>query len=250
MANWQGAILTNAGIALQARVEAGETKLNLTRLKLGDGMPTSLETMTDLQHPVQVVGITSITPNEDGTIVVNGTVTNADLAEGYYLREYGLFAEDDDGNEVLYCISVDTNPDYLQPKGSATIISEELGLTIALSNVANIDVNVTNVGMASMLDLNNHNKDANAHKDLLHLLQRNKDYVINDITHNIALPSWLCLRCIQAGRTGNIAPALTAVAEGDVITDGTAKWLASQIGGGTTSFLRGIQQAIMSLKAT
>lgn len=163
MANWQGAVLTNVGIALQAKVEAGETKLNLTKMKLGDGTPGSLETMTDLAHPVQTVGINSVKYNDDGTVVVNGLVSNTGLTEGYYLKEYGLFAADDEGNEILYCVSVDSNPDYLQPEGGATVISEELGLVIAISNAANIKVNITQQGMATIEDLKNHDRDINAH---------------------------------------------------------------------------------------
>lgn len=165
MANWQGAVLTNAGLALQSKVEAGLSKLNLTKLKLGDGVPAELETMTDLAHPVQEVGINSVTDNEDGTVVVNGLVTNEGLTEGYYLREYGLFAKDDSGNEVLYCVSIDSNPDYLQPEGSATVISEEIGLTIAIGNAAVLNVTISPTGMATMVDLDNHSRSAIAHEN-------------------------------------------------------------------------------------
>ena len=37
MANWQGAILTNKGRSLQAKVEGGLCQLALTKLKTGDG---------------------------------------------------------------------------------------------------------------------------------------------------------------------------------------------------------------------
>ncbi len=196
MANWQGAVLTNAGLALQSKVEAGLSKLNLTKLKLGDGVPAELETMTDLAHPVQEVGINSITDNEDGTVVVNGLVTNEGLTEGYYLREYGLFAKDDSGNEVLYCVSIDSNPDYLQPEGSATVISEEIGLTIAIGNAAVLNVTITPTGMATMVDLNNHNSSTKTHPHgltaPLMIWESGYAYKVNDVrVHDKKI--WMCI---------------------------------------------------------
>ena len=40
MANWNGLQLTNKGIALQAKVQAG-TQLHITKLKLGSGVVPS-----------------------------------------------------------------------------------------------------------------------------------------------------------------------------------------------------------------
>ena len=37
MANWQSGQLTKAGRDLQIKVEAGQCKLELTKIKLGDG---------------------------------------------------------------------------------------------------------------------------------------------------------------------------------------------------------------------
>ena len=41
MANWMGSLLTKAGRELQAKVLAGECKLQLTRMKLGSSAETS-----------------------------------------------------------------------------------------------------------------------------------------------------------------------------------------------------------------
>ena len=38
MANWQGAKVTNKGTALIAKVTAGNTKLNITRVAFGSGI--------------------------------------------------------------------------------------------------------------------------------------------------------------------------------------------------------------------
>ena len=63
MANWQGAILTNKGRSLQAKVEGGLCQLALTKLKTGDGTLApgqTLEALTDLVSPKQNIGISAV----------------------------------------------------------------------------------------------------------------------------------------------------------------------------------------------
>ena len=70
MANWQGAILTNKGRSLQAKVEGGLCQLALTKLKTGDGTLApgqTLEALTDLVSPKQNIGISAIVVDEEGT---------------------------------------------------------------------------------------------------------------------------------------------------------------------------------------
>lgn len=53
MADWQGYTLTTKGQALSAKVEAGLCKLELTKMKLGDGAITgeqTLESLTEVVH--------------------------------------------------------------------------------------------------------------------------------------------------------------------------------------------------------
>ena len=53
MANWTGGRLTKAGRDLQIKVEAGQCKLELTKIKLGDGTEdiSTIDTLTDLVEP-------------------------------------------------------------------------------------------------------------------------------------------------------------------------------------------------------
>ena len=105
MAEWNGGILTNKGRALEAKVEAGTCKLTLTKMKVGDGSPATIETMTDLASPRQIIAISSITPSDDGSCDVAGVLTNAELQKGFYIRELGIFATDPDDGEILYRLS-------------------------------------------------------------------------------------------------------------------------------------------------
>ncbi len=227
-----------------AASQGGET-LIFTCMKMGDGDSSGVEIMEleDLLAPKITINISSIDTNgTPGQVSLTATVNNAELDNGFFTKELGVFAKiGDNGVERLYAYTnAGSYADYMPSK--ATPIDENtIRATMVVANNANTTaiINSSVVFLtAAEVDsrISEHNTATDAHKDILHLLQRNKSYIVNDIAHNANLPSWLCLRCIQAGTTGDTVPTLTDVTEGNVITDGTVKWLVSQIGGSTTSF--------------
>ena len=179
MSNWSGFVLTKKGQQLLAKVEAGETLLNITKMKTGDGvLPVgqALEDLTDLVSPKQLVGITTKealtgeTGEYTGETRVSGTLANNELEAGYSFKEWGIFADDPDSEkDILYAISIDSAPDYIPPKGSVGI-SQKLSARIVISNAASITIVVDMNAMATMKDLttsiNNHNTAADAHADI------------------------------------------------------------------------------------
>lgn len=157
MPNWNGIILTTKGKSLQSKVEAGQTKLNFTKMKLGDGIISSgqsLEDLDDLVGPKEIVGISTIQAQSSGLCKITGVITNSALDKGYYLKELGLFATDPDLGEVLYAITTDTSPDYLQAKGGATVVSEEFNINIAVSNTANVTATIDMTGLLTVSSAN------------------------------------------------------------------------------------------------
>lgn len=167
MANWRGAILTTKGRALAAKVEAGQCKLALTKFKVGDGQPASLEGLTDLASPKQIITLSSCTPSDTGVCDVEGILTNDAVSAGYYIRELGLFATDPDAGEILYAVSTDPNPDYWQAKGSATALAIAIHMQIAITSVDSVSAKLDPSGLVSVEDLQTHNQAADAHANLL-----------------------------------------------------------------------------------
>lgn len=167
MANWNGGILTNKGRALVAKVEAGTCKLALTKMKVGDGSPGSVETLTDLVAPKQTISLSAIIPAADGTCDVSGVLTNATLEKGFYLRELGLFATDPDEGEILYAVSTDTTPDYLQAKGGATSLALDVHMKIAIASASSISVEGKMEGLITAEQLKAHNASETAHENRL-----------------------------------------------------------------------------------
>lgn len=170
MANWNGLQLTNKGIALQAKVQAG-TQLHITKLKLGSGVVpsgTDVKTLTDLIAPEQNLGIGGKEAVGD-YCKISSTISNTDLEAGYYVRELGVFAQDPDDGEILYMYTTDGAPDYLPAGGGSTVISQEFSAMIAVEDTDNIVVDIDPSALATMayvqLQIQEHNTDTTAHAD-------------------------------------------------------------------------------------
>lgn len=167
MANWNGGILTSKGRALAAKVEAGTCKLAFTKIKVGDGTPSSVESLTDLVAPKQIISLSAIVPASDGTCDVSGVLTNATLEKGFYLREMGLFATDPDEGEILYAVSVDNTPDYLQAKGGATNLAIDMHMKIAIASASSVSMDGKLEGLVTAEQLEAHNASETAHENRL-----------------------------------------------------------------------------------
>ncbi len=151
MANWTGGRLTKAGNDLQIKVEAGLCKLELTKIKLGDGTEgvDAIETMTDLVGPKAVFGISSVVA-KDGMCTVTGVISSSSVTAAFYAREWGLFAKDPDRGEILYMISLDPNPESIPPKTAALKQAATYAMNIVVSNAANIEARIDPAGLVTI----------------------------------------------------------------------------------------------------
>jgi hypothetical protein len=141
-----------------------------------------LEALTDLVSPKQNIGISAIVVDEDqpGVVYVKGILSNAELTTGYLVKELGLFATDPDDGEILYAVTVDSNPDYLQDNTSATVITEALKLAIAVSNTSDVVATLDPEGLLTVEDMDLHNADPDAHDGIL---QKVSTLLADVVTH-------------------------------------------------------------------
>jgi len=193
MANWTGGQLTSVWRDLQIKVEAGQCKLELTKIKLGDGTENiaSVDPMTDLVGPKAVFGISSITA-KDGMCTVTEVISSSNVSAGFYAREWGLFAKDPDRGEILYMISLDPNPESIPPKTAALKQAATYAMNIVVSNAANIEVRIDPAGLVNTEMLANG----------AGLVRRNTRYEMGDILYDTQLQRHdLRLECVQAGTT-------------------------------------------------
>lgn len=140
MSNFGGLVVTNKGRILQAKALTG-VELNFTRMALGDGElgGSSIADLTTLKHEVKSLVLTSIRRLTGGKVKVAAILTNQGLSSGFYFREWGLFAQDPDDGEILYCYgNAAANAEYIPAGGGADIIEKHLNVVAIVGNAANV----------------------------------------------------------------------------------------------------------------
>ncbi|MFC6180031.1 hypothetical protein [Lactiplantibacillus daowaiensis] len=121
MATMNVGILTTAGKTLLDRVESGQTKITYSKMVFSSMDSSSFS-------DAQLLSLTLITPQEvvinspqamldrnNGETKIRGNGDNSALSSGVYIKTYGVYAKDDDGNEILYGLTVSDHPNYLAP---------------------------------------------------------------------------------------------------------------------------------------
>lgn len=216
MSNWAGGVLTAAGRTLQAKVEAMQTSLQITKIKLGDGTESmsAVDNLTDLVSPKIELGVSSATQRGQ-TATITGIVSSSAIASGFYCREWGLFAQDPQLGEILYMISIDNIPEWLPPSTETAAISATYAMNIAVANSTTVTVAITPAGLVDvdMLDA------------ATHAVTRSTAYTAGDIATAATLAPGLYLKCTQSGTTRAAIIDWSQYSIGQVVTDGTVKWL-------------------------
>ena len=131
---FNNAIMTNGGARLLTKAQAGEIKIEFTRVEVGNGNYTedektleALQSQTALKSMKNSYPISDIEVYNDYSVKVTALISNQDpatgdalITAGYYINEMGLYAKEKDGmddTEVLYSIAVTTgdNGDFMPP---------------------------------------------------------------------------------------------------------------------------------------
>lgn len=131
---FKNAVITNDGARLLTRAQAGEIKIEFTRMAVGNGDYSaseksleSLQNVEGLKSLKNSFPLSSIEIYSDHSVKISALITNQDPAteqtlinEGYFINEMGLFArekDEDNSTEVLYSIAVTAgeNGDFMPP---------------------------------------------------------------------------------------------------------------------------------------
>ena len=163
MAEWSNAIMTDVGNALQAKVNAGQTKLTFTKIKVGSGVnATNPLALTDVISSKWET--TNIIVKREGKIVsVDTFITNSGIREAFRMSEIGLFAQDPDKGEVLYAYLTDPEPDRMPAEGGSVVVSQELSIGMMFSNTGNVSLTVNMGALVTQEQLKEHNSANSSH---------------------------------------------------------------------------------------
>ncbi len=147
----KGFVITQAGKKLLAELVATRQELNITRVMVGKGeLPQgqSPEQFTDLIEPVTQA--TSTIP-----VVKNGVISfiveyrndlNGGLQEGFWLKEFGVFARDGEKEILLYYASLGEYPQYVEAYENGKVNIKKYPVSILVTD--DIKVNIAYAAMA------------------------------------------------------------------------------------------------------
>ena len=166
MAEWSNAIMTDVGNALQAKVNAGQTKLTFTKIKVGSGVnATNPLALTDVISSKWET--TNIIVKREGKVVsVDTFITNNGIKEAFRMSEIGLFANDPDKGEILYAYLTDPEPDRMPAEGGAVVVSQELTIGMMFSNTGNVSLTVNMGALVNQEQLKEHNSSTSSHSPI------------------------------------------------------------------------------------
>lgn len=195
MAEWSNATMTDVGADLQAKVNAGKTKLTFTKIKVGSGVnATNPLALTDIISSKWET--TNFVVKQEGKIVsVDTFITNNGITEAFRMSEIGLFAQDPDKGEVLYAYLTDPEPDRMPAAGGSVVVSQELTIGMIFSNTGNVSLTVNMGALVTHEQLTEavkqHNDDENAHGELLQNLKSQLATHNTDISSHPAITAMI-----------------------------------------------------------
>lgn len=167
MAKYPAVITTRAGTNATAEANASKQALIFTKIVIGAGdPPASIARATSLTDKRLELAITKSTKSGDGQFTVRASLSNATLETGFYAREIGLMAKvGESGQEILFSYTnggsyVDYIPDKTTPMDSYTFT-----ITTVIGNAEKVEALIQDNGYATIRDLEDHNRAANAHQD-------------------------------------------------------------------------------------
>lgn len=135
-----GLQFTNRGLALQAKGQAG-TLIQFTKIAVGDGYlgGSTIPELTSLKNLVKNLSINKLTVIGNGQAVVGAPLSNQGLGTGFYWREIGVFANDPDVGEILYCYgNAGANAEWIPAGGGPDILEKQVDVISIVGNAQNV----------------------------------------------------------------------------------------------------------------
>lgn len=135
--------ITVKGRNLLAKIVADNIPLTLSNIGLGDGLQEENEEVTILANEIMKKEIESCKYSEkEGQYYIRRVFTNADLEEGFYIREVGIYAIDPDEGEILYAYTNagENGVDYFAPGKGKVIVKEIIEMATKFGNAENITI--------------------------------------------------------------------------------------------------------------
>ncbi len=163
---FNNAVMTNNGAALLTKAQAGQIKIEFTRMATGNGTYSSSEkTLASLQKATKLkseknsYALSDIDIFSDYSVKVTALITNQDpvtketlVTNGYYINEMGLYAKPQgaaDSEEILYSIVVTAgdNGDFMPPYNGYNPAQITQDYYATVNNSAEVTINTAGAAL-------------------------------------------------------------------------------------------------------
>lgn len=137
-------VITNLGKEFTLKALTENYKYSFTKIKLSsfDYSGYNLKELESLEDIKQENEITKTYINESSKVEVLATITSENLNEGYFIKALGLYAKDENDNEILYAVSISTeNADYM-PQSGVNICSINFNIVVEVTDTENFTITV------------------------------------------------------------------------------------------------------------
>lgn len=164
MGQFNGSVLTDVGLALLTKAQAGTARIQFTRIGIGDGYASSdLKTLTELVNETKSLPILNINITGAGQSQVKAVLSNADLTTGQYVREIGLFANDPDVGEILYSVAnAGSLADYIPPAG-IDVVEEVISFITVIGSASDVTATIEQKALVTIDTFEAHVNDSSIH---------------------------------------------------------------------------------------
>lgn len=153
MAEFSMLVTTKKGQELIAKMLSGEQKIIFTKVSSSDAEYTvdQLEGLEEITSIKQSNSVSKVSRTNDTTVKVEAVFTNTDLTEGYYMRTIALYAKNEESEDVLYAVAIETSGNCYVPAFSGiTVSGAYIQLSTTVSNAENVTVEVDNSVFATI----------------------------------------------------------------------------------------------------
>ncbi len=182
-------IITSGGEALAARLVGGSASARFTRIcassaDYSDRGPEVLKELSELSEIRQSAAVSGTRRSDASTVEIFAAMDNTELKEGYYARTLGLYAEDQDKNEILFAVCADSqSPFYMPPYAGATVSGVSYKLRVKVSRSEQIEIGASAEVFATALQLDEAVTRINDRIDALSFTEEINEHNENAASH-------------------------------------------------------------------
>lgn len=158
MAEFNKLIITNKGQALMAKLIAGTTTVEFTKIRTSTNVYTNAQipALTALANVKQTTDVSRVIRTNNVAVQVEGAIENSSLTTGYKINSVGLYAKDPDEGEILYAVASVASSDngaWMPPFNGVAVSGAYFKLITTVSNSDNVTLQVDQAAVATVGDI-------------------------------------------------------------------------------------------------